>query len=95
MAIIKLENYQRMIFETMMQANALSVKELNQRVVDETLHELATKDFVRAEIAEVRAEIADLKVKGLYWLIGTAFVSVATTIGAVFTMMTYMLDRLT
>lgn len=43
-------------FETMIEANALTVKELNQRVVDETLHELTTKDFVKAEIASVRAE---------------------------------------
>lgn len=48
-------------FEMVFKANALTVKELNQRVVDETLHELATKDFVKAEIASVRAEIAEVK----------------------------------
>lgn len=43
--------------EAMLEANALNVKELNQRAVNETLQELATKDFVRAEIAEVRQEL--------------------------------------
>lgn len=52
-------------FEMVFKANALTVKELNQRVVDETLHELATKDFVKTGIASVRAEfkagIAEVK----------------------------------
>lgn len=43
--------------EAMLEANALNVKELNQRAVNETLQELATKDFVRAEIAEVKQEL--------------------------------------
>ncbi|WDL69217.1 hypothetical protein IP364_04640 [Helicobacter winghamensis] len=47
--------------EAMLEANALNVKELNQKAVNETLQELATKDFVRAEIAGVRQEIAEVK----------------------------------
>ena len=38
--------------EAMLEANALNVKAVN-----ETLQELATKDFVRAEIAEVKQEL--------------------------------------
>lgn len=49
------------VVESLLESNALSVKELNQRVVDETLNELATKDFVRAEIEKLRAEIIENK----------------------------------
>lgn len=46
-------------------SDPLSVQELKSRAIDEIRSELATKDFVRAEIAEakeaLRAEIAETK----------------------------------
>ena len=46
-------------------SDPLSVQELKSRAIDEIRSELATKDFVRAEIAEaketLRAEIAEAK----------------------------------
>ncbi len=35
--------------------------------------QLATKDFVRAEISDVRAEISALEVRLVRWIVGTVF----------------------
>ena len=95
-------------FESITKANALSVKELNQKVVDETLHELATKDFVRAEIAEVRAEIAEVRteiaevrteiaeVKNslIKWIIGVGISASVVCIASNFALITFLIDKL-
>lgn len=46
------------------------------------LFELATKDFVRAEIAEVRQEIARAKVDILKWVFGLQAGTITILIGA-------------
>lgn len=60
----------------------LSVQELKARAIDEIRSELATKDFVRAEIAEVRQEIARAKVDILKWVFGLQAGTIAILIGA-------------
>ena len=80
--------------EAMLEANALNVKELNQRAVNETLQELATKDFVRAEIAEVRQELKEdiLKLEArmelgfanqLKWLVGFQIATVGLAVAII------------
>nr|WP_317381156.1 hypothetical protein [uncultured Helicobacter sp.] len=85
------------VVESMLEANALNVKELNQKVVDETLQELATKDFVkaeisqvraeisqvRAEISQVRAEIAEAKSDIIKWLVGFQIATVGLAVAII------------
>lgn len=63
-------------------SDTLSVQELKARAIDEIRSELATKDFVRAEIAEVRQEIARAKVDILKWVFGLQAGTIAILIGA-------------
>lgn len=63
-------------------SDSLSVQELKARAIDEIRSELATKDFVRAEIAEVRQEIARAKVDILKWVFGLQAGTIAILIGA-------------
>lgn len=63
-------------------SDPLSVQELKARAIDEIRSELATKDFVRAEIAEVRQEIARAKVDILKWVFGLQAGTIAILIGA-------------
>lgn len=63
-------------------SDPLSVQELKSRAIDEIRSELATKDFVRAEIAEVRQEIARAKVDILKWVFGLQAGTIAILIGA-------------
>lgn len=63
-------------------SDLLSVQELKARAIDEIRSELATKDFVRAEIAEVRQEIARAKVDILKWVFGLQAGTIAILIGA-------------
>lgn len=63
-------------------SDSLSVQELKARAIDEIRSELATKDFVRAEIAEVRHEIARAKVDILKWVFGLQAGTIAILIGA-------------
>lgn len=63
-------------------SDLLSVQELKSRAIDEIRSELATKDFVRAEIAEVRQEIARAKVDILKWVFGLQAGTIAILIGA-------------
>lgn len=58
----------------------VSVDELKSRAIDEIKGELATKDFVRAEISSAKVEI-------LKWVFGLQAVTIAILIGA----MKYML----
>lgn len=58
----------------------VSVDELKSRAIDEIRSELATKDFVRAEISSAKVEI-------LKWVFGLQAVTIAILIGA----MKYML----
>lgn len=60
----------------------LNVQELKARAIDEIRSELATRDFVRAEIAEVRQEIARAKVDILKWVFGLQAGTIAILIGA-------------
>ena len=68
-----------------------SVEELKGRAIDEIKGELATRDFVRAEIAEtkesLRSEIASAKVEILKWVFGLQAGTIVIIIGA----MKYML----
>lgn len=59
-----------------------SVAELKGRAIDEVRAELATKDFVRAEIAEVRQEIARSKVEILKWVFGLQASTIVIILGA-------------
>ena len=61
-------------------ADRVSVDELKSRAIDEIKGELATKDFVRAEISSVKVEI-------LKWVFGLQAGTIAILIGA----MKYML----
>lgn len=61
-------------------ADRVSVDELKSRAIDEIRSELATKDFVRAEISSAKVEI-------LKWVFGLQAVTIAILIGA----MKYML----
>lgn len=60
----------------------LNVQKLKARAIDEIRSELATRDFVRAEIAEVRQEIARAKVDILKWVFGLQAGTIAILIGA-------------
>lgn len=71
------------VVESVLEANALNIKELNQKAVDETLQELATKDFVRAEISQVRAEIAEAKSDIIKWLIGFQIATVGLAVAII------------
>lgn len=61
-------------------ADRVSVDELKSRAIDEIRSELATKDFVRAEISSAKVEI-------LKWVFGLQAGTIAILIGA----MKYML----
>lgn len=61
-------------------ADRVSVDELKSRAIDEIRSELATKDFVRAEISSTKVEI-------LKWVFGLQAGTIAILIGA----MKYML----
>ncbi len=63
-------------------SDPLSAQELKSRAIDEIRSELATKDFVRAEIAEVRQELARAKVDILKWVFGLQAGTIAILIGA-------------
>lgn len=74
-------------------SDSLSVQELKSRAIDEIRSELATKDFVRAEIAEakealraeiaeVRSEIARTKVEILKWVFGLQAGTIVIILGA-------------
>ena len=63
-------------------SDRLSVDELKTRAIDDVRAELATRDFVRAEIAEVRQEIARVKVDILKWVFGMQAGTIAILIGA-------------
>ena len=74
-------------------SDPLSVQELKSRAIDEIRSELATKDFVRAEIAEakeslraeiaeVRHEIARTKVEILKWVFGLQAGTIVIILGA-------------
>lgn len=71
------------VVESVLEANALNIKELNQKAVDETLQELATKDFVRAEISQVRAEIAEAKSDIIKWLVGFQIATVGLAVAII------------
>lgn len=61
-------------------SDPLSVQELKSRAIDEIRSELATKDFVRAEISSAKVDI-------LKWVFGLQAGTIAILIGA----MKYML----
>lgn len=82
------------VVESVLEANALNIKELNQKAVDETLQELATKDFVRAEIAEIKQELKEdiLRLEArmengfanqLKWLIGFQIATVGLAVAII------------
>lgn len=63
-------------------SDSLSVQELKSRAIDEIQSELATKDFVRAEIAEVRHDLARTKVDILKWVFGLQAGTIVIILGA-------------
>ena len=82
------------VVESVLEANALNIKELNQKAVDETLQELATKDFVRAEIAEIKQELKEdiLRLEArmengfanqLKWLVGFQIATVGLAVAII------------
>lgn len=69
------------------------------------ISEIATKDFVRAEIAEVRQElaetkqelkqeIAEFKFSIIKWFLGVSVSTVMLTIGANFTLIGFLVQNL-
>ncbi len=78
--------------------NRISSELIREEVVEKLKGELATKDFVRAEIAETRQElkleIANAKVQGIYWLLGVGVVTAITIISSTWVMMNFMLESL-
>ncbi|MCR2064367.1 hypothetical protein [Campylobacter helveticus] len=50
--------------------NLLSSQQLKQDTKDSLEKELATKEFVRSEVAKVRTEIAETKTDLIKWIVG-------------------------
>ncbi len=88
---------------------AIRLDRLKAEALEEIGNELATKDFVRAEIAEakqelkleianvkqeLKLEIANAKVQGIYWLLGVGVVTAITIISSTWVMMNFMLESL-
>lgn len=69
-------------------------KGLKEEVLEQVKGEIATKDFVRAEISSVelslRAEIYAAKLDLIKWIISAAAVSIVTIVGATWTLFTYL-----
>ncbi|WP_104721458.1 hypothetical protein [Helicobacter mesocricetorum] len=59
------------------------------------ISQLATKDFVRAKINQVRAEIAEVKSELIRWVLGIGVASVLVAVSANFAMMTFFFQQLT
>ncbi len=87
----------------------INLDRLKAEALEEIGNELATKDFVRAEIAEakqelkleianvkqeLKLEIANAKVQGIYWLLGVGAVTAITIISSTWVMMNFMLESL-
>ena len=76
----------------------INLDRLKAEALEEIGNELATKDFVRAEIAEakqeLKLEIANAKVQGIYWLLGVGVVTAITIISSTWVMMNFMLESL-
>lgn len=58
-------------------------KGLKEEVLEQVKGEVATKDFVRAEINAAKIDL-------IKWIIGAAVASIATIIGAVWAIFTYV-----
>ena len=48
----------------------IGLDELKSRAIDDIKDQFVTKDFLRAEISEVRAEIEKSKIETIKWVIG-------------------------
>ena len=59
------------------------------------ISQLATKDFVRAKINQVGAEIAEVKSELIRWVLGIGVASVLVAVSANFAMMTFFFQQLT
>ncbi|MDE6958649.1 MAG: hypothetical protein K2O80_03740 [Helicobacter apodemus] len=59
------------------------------------ISQLATKDFVRAKIAKVEKEIAEVKSELIRWVLGIGVASVLVAVSANFAMMTFFFQQLT
>lgn len=69
-----------------------SFKSIKQR---KYISQLATKDFVRAKINQVGAEIAEVKSELIRWVLGIGVASVLVAVSANFAMMTFFFQQLT
>ncbi|AWI33725.1 hypothetical protein [Helicobacter apodemus] len=74
--------------------NRISSELIREEVVEKLKGELATKDFVRAEIAGVRTEIAKTQTKQMWFVIYTGIASAVVIIGANFAMVKFLLETL-
>ncbi len=83
----------------------INLDRLKAEALEEIGNELATKDFVDKRIAEVEKEIANVrqelkleianaKVQGIYWLLGVGAVTAITIISSTWVMMNFMLESL-
>lgn len=83
----------------------INLDRLKAEALEEIGNELATKDFVDKRIAEVEKEIANVKqelkleianakVQGIYWLLGVGVVTAITIISSTWVMMNFMLESL-
>ncbi len=68
--------------------NRISSELIREEVVEKLRNELATKEFVRAEIAEVKSEL-------IRWVLGIGVASVLVAVSANFAMMTFFFQQLT
>lgn len=81
----------------------INAKAIKDEIEEKLKGEIATKDFVRAEINQVRAEIAEVKQelkveiaesskKQMWLIISTGVASVITIIGANYALLKFLID---
>ncbi|TLE13245.1 hypothetical protein LS72_010115 [Helicobacter apodemus] len=66
----------------------ITAKAIKDEVEEKFKNELATKEFVRAEIAEAKSEL-------IRWVLGIGVASVLVAVSANFAMMTFFFQQLT
>ncbi|MCI5968692.1 hypothetical protein [Helicobacter sp.] len=93
----------KIVADEIVSKQAINATAIREELEERLKNELATKDFVRAEINQVRTEIAEtkqeLKVeiaeshkKQMWLIISTGVISVVTIIGANFALLKFLID---
>lgn len=74
--------------------DSITAKAIKDEVEEKFKNELATKEFVRAEIAEVRQEIAEAKTNTIRWVVGVGVTATIVSITANFALINFLIDKL-